>query len=192
MEDGKLLRLLHKDPGAGMKQLMNQYAGLVYAVVKGKLVGAFYISTDIEDCVADVFSEFYAGLDRYDPQKAGIKSYLCVLARNHATDTLRKREKQRGDVSMDDKTGLLGIADESITSENPMEESLRREVLSAVQGLGDPDTAIIIRKYYLGESSKEIAKALKLTVSNVDTRTHRALNKLRKLCGGEWNGKETE
>ena len=77
-----------------MKQLMNQYAGLIYAVVKGKLVGAFYISTDIEDCVADVFSEFYAGLDRYDPQKAGIKSYLCVLARNHATDTLRKREKQ--------------------------------------------------------------------------------------------------
>ncbi len=38
MEDGKLLRLLHKDPNAGMEQLMNQYTGLVYAVVRGKLV----------------------------------------------------------------------------------------------------------------------------------------------------------
>ena len=37
MEDKQLLRLLHKDPSAGMEQLMNQYAGLVYAVVKGKL-----------------------------------------------------------------------------------------------------------------------------------------------------------
>ena len=37
MEDNKLLRLLHKDPNAGMEQLMNQYTGLVYAVVKSKL-----------------------------------------------------------------------------------------------------------------------------------------------------------
>lgn len=31
MEDNKLLRLLHKDPNAGMEQLMNQYTGLVYS-----------------------------------------------------------------------------------------------------------------------------------------------------------------
>ena len=34
------------------------------------------------------------------------------------------------------------------------------------------------------QSSKDIAKAVGLTVSNVDTRTHRALNKLRKMFGG--------
>lgn len=48
MEDSKLLRLLHKDPSTGMEQLMNQYAGLVYAVVKGKLAESFCVSTDIE------------------------------------------------------------------------------------------------------------------------------------------------
>lgn len=47
------------------------------------------------------------------------------------------------------------------------------------------DSSIIIRKYYFGESSKKIADALNLTVSNVDTRMHRALNKLRKLFGGK-------
>ena len=183
MEDTKLLlRLLHKDPSAGMEQLMNQYAGLVYAVVKGKLAGSFCVSSDIEDCVADVFSEFYADLPKYDPKISSIKSYLCVLARNNAIDILRKREKQHGDVSLDDDERFIQIADDENATN---EDELRREVLSAVKSLGHPDSAIIIRKYYLGESSKEIAESLNMTVSGVDTRTHRALNKLRKLFGGK-------
>ena len=43
MEDNKLLRLLHKDPNAGMEQLMNQYTGLVYAVVRSKLDGSYKV-----------------------------------------------------------------------------------------------------------------------------------------------------
>ena len=62
MEDKKLLRLLHKDPNAGMEQLLNQYTGLVYAVVKSKLDVSFYVSAELEDCVADVFSKFYTEL----------------------------------------------------------------------------------------------------------------------------------
>ena len=94
MEDTKLLRLLHKDPNAGMEQLMNQYAGLVYAVVRGRLADSLYVSSDIEDCVADTFSEFFLDLQKYDPKISSIRSYLCVLARNNATDLLRKRKKQ--------------------------------------------------------------------------------------------------
>ena len=185
MEDSKLLRLLHKDPSVGIEQLMNQYAGLVYAVVKGKLSESYHVSTDIEDCVADVFSEFYTKLEMYDPTISSIKSYLCVLARYRATDMIRKRERQRGDVSLDDEEILLQIADDFTVEDNLTEDELRREVLSAVKALGEPDSSIIIRKYYFGESSKEIADVLKLTVSSVDTRAHRALNKLRKLFGGK-------
>ena len=184
MEDAKLLRLLHKDPSVGMEQLMNQYAGLVYAVIKGKLAESSCVSSDIEDSVADVFSEFYTDLPKYDPKLSSIKSFLCVLARNNAIDVLRKRERQNRDASLDDADRLLQIADDVSISSELVENELRREVFDAVKKLGEPDTSIIIRKYYFGESSKEIAEALKLTASNVDTRTHRALNKLRKLFGG--------
>lgn len=191
MEDSKLLRLLRKDPSAGMEQLMNQYAGLVYAVVKGRLACASYISTDVEDCVAEVFCEFFSALDRYDSAVSSIKTYLCVLARNNATDVLRKRARQNGEISLDADGHTLQAAD-SIDIESELTESeLRRELLGAVKSLGEPDTSIIIRKYYLCESSKTIAQALGLSVSNVDTRTHRALNKLRKLFGGEGYEKET-
>lgn len=135
--------------------------------------------------MADVFSEFYTELAKYDPNVSSIKSYLCVLARNHAIDIVRKRERQRSDVSLNDEDSLLQISD-NITIDNEIaEEELRREVFSRVKALGEPDSSIIIRKYYLGQSSKEIADALKLTVSNVDTRASRAISKLRNLYGGK-------
>lgn len=184
MEDSKLLGLLHKDPNAGMEQLMNQYTGLVYAVVKSKLADSYFVSSDLEDCVADVFSKFYTELSAYNPKKSSIKSYLCVLARNHAINVAKKRSLQQGTVSLDDEVSLLQIADDLLIDSKLAEDELRREVIRAVEALGKPDSGILFRKFYYGESSKEIAEKLGLTVSNVDTRTHRALNKLRKLFGG--------
>ena len=107
-----------------------------------------------------------------------------MLARNNATDVLRKRARQRNDVSLDDSDNFLSIADDITLESELAEKELRSAVFAAIKALGEPDVSILIRKYYLGESSKEIADALTLTVANVDTRTHRALNKLRKLFGG--------
>ena len=104
---------------------------------------------------------------------------------------LRKRGRQCC-VSLDDADSLLQIADEFTVEGDFLEDELRREVLNAIKLFGEPDSSIIIRKYYFGESSKEIADALKMTVSNVDTRTCRALNKLRKMFGGKEDEKEFE
>ncbi len=183
MEDKKLLRLLHKDPNAGMEQLLNNYTGLVYAVVKSKLNGSYCVSSDLEDCVADVFSKFYTELADYDPAMSSIKSYLCVIARNHAINVAKKRSLEGG-ISLDDEQSLLQIVDDVTIDSELTDEELRREVIKAVEDLGEPDSSIIFRKYYYGESSKEIANAIGLSATNVDTRTHRALNKLRKMFGG--------
>lgn len=183
MEDKNLLRLLHKDPNAGMEQLLNRYTSLVYAVVKSKLNGSYYVSSDFEDCVADVFSKFYTELADYDPAMSSIKSYLCVIARNHAINVAKKRSLEGG-ISLDDEQSLLQLADDVTIDSELTDEELRREVIKAVEDLGEPDSSIIFRKYYYGESSKEIANATGLSVTNVDTRTHRALNKLRKMFGG--------
>lgn len=183
MEDSKLLRLLKKDPNAGMEQLMDQYAGLVYAVVKGRLADSYHVSTDIEDCVADVFSQFYAHLADYDPNRSSIKTYLCVMARNQAVTVAKWRSREQGTVSLDEAPFSPQLADDVLIDSALAEEELRREVFDAVKSLGEPDASILLRKYYFGESSKEIADALGLTVSNVDTRTHRALHQLKSMFG---------
>lgn len=184
MDDVKLLKLLRKDPNRGIEFIMDEYAGLVYAVVRGRLVGNQFVSTDIEDCVAETFSEFYISLDSFDPERSSIKSFLCVLARNNAIDLLRRRAKEGTTLSIDDDDSFIQVEDDFDIESELTERELVREIFCAIKDLGEPDASIIIRKYYFGESSREISKAMKLSVSLVDTRAHRALNKLRKLLGG--------
>ena len=190
MEDKKLLRLLKKDPCKGMEQMMSLYSALLYTVVKGKLQGSYYISSDVEDLVADTFSEFFLELDRYDPSVSSIKSYLCVLARHNAADLLRKRQKQRAEIPIEEAELSGQMVIDSFIESELAEKELRQAVMAEIRLLGHPDADILWRKYYLCQSAKEIAEALDLSVSAVDTRTHRAVKKLQKLMGGSKNEKE--
>ena len=182
MGDRKLLHKLHTDPEQGMTLLMKQYAGLVYAVVRSKLLPGKFSQGEIEACVADTFSEFYCDLDKYTPDKGSLKSWLCTIAKHNALDYLRKHAQETSVQSFEELSGEFP-ADFSL--EVDVDRQDQREILlRAIQDLGKMDREILTRKFYLEQSSKEIAQILKLSVSNVDTRTHRAIEKLRKAIGG--------
>ena len=182
MRDEKLLELLKSDANAGMERLIRQYSGLVFAVCRGRL-GRVCDSSEIEDCVTDVFLKFYSGLGSFVP-KASIKTYLCVIARNTALNCLRSR---RGSGPTEELTAEL--PDGGDVAEEAVRNRLLEQTLEEIRRMGSPDSDILIRKYYLGYDSKTIAKELGMTVSNVDTRAHRAMEKLRKKIGGEYEYK---
>lgn len=184
MQDEKLLKKLHKNPDAGMRLLMDQYAGLVYTVVKGRLSPAVFCAADIEVCVADTFSEFYCDLHKYDPTSGSIKSWLCVIAKHNALDYVRRYYREVDVVSLDDAQANAQYADDFSLEGDFEDRDLRLELMKSIRNLGAPDCEILVRKFYLSQSSKEIAEQLHLTVSNVDTRTHRAIKKLREKFGG--------
>lgn len=185
MQDAVLLKTLRQDPGVGMKLLMEQYAGLIYSVVRGKLLTPPFSGEDIEDCVADVILEFYDGLARFDPAKGSIRAWLCTIARNRAVDRVRTQYAAPDTVP-------LGDVPLSVEGDSPEGELLRREewdrLLNALRGLERVDREIIFRKYYLSQPSREIAERMGLTVSNVDTRAHRAIRKLRTRLEAASNG----
>lgn len=185
MTDHILLQKLHTQPNAGMELLMERYAGLVYTVVRGVLPPDLFSAGDAEECAADVFSEFYCDLDKYDPRRGSIKGWLCAMARNTALDLVRRRGRERGAVSLDDCPAGLEPGSEGSLEGDFENAETRRALLEAVRDLGEPDRQIVLRKFYLGQPSREIAQVLGLTVSNVDTRTHRALKKLREALGGD-------
>lgn len=182
MRDSLLLKKLNSDPETGISLLIKEYGGLVYSVVRSKLSPNEFCEDDVTACVSDVFSEFYLGLKNYSPQKGSIRSYLCVIAKNNALDILRHRYKDSVHIPID--CNADNIPSDFFTDEIFENHELRCELALNIASLGKPDNEIIFRKYYLEQSSKEIAKILGMTVSNVDTRTHRALNKLRKQMGG--------
>ncbi|MDE7362144.1 MAG: sigma-70 family RNA polymerase sigma factor [Oscillospiraceae bacterium] len=174
MRDAELLELLQKNPEKGLKALIVQYGGLVYTVVRRNLPEAL-CTADAEACAAEVFSDFYLDLNKYDPSKGSIKAWICVIARHNAID-LTRRNTEVLPLDEEIRADIGGISLESDLEER----ELRCAVLSGVKSLNEPDREILLRKFYLGESSKEIAARLKMSVSNVDTRTSRAVEKLRK------------
>ncbi len=186
MTDAKLLRLLRKSPADGMRVLIDTYLSLVAYIVKGKLQTAGS-AEDIEDCISEVFASFYEQIGKIKPELGGVKAYLCAIAKRKAVDYYRLKQRETGRVPLDDEiTGNRAGADRLEDAFLLQED--RRALLQAVKSLGEPDNEIIIRKYFWEESSKEIAARLGMTVSAVDTRSFRAVRKLRKILGG--NGDE--
>lgn len=182
MRDDKLLQLIEKDPEAGMKHLTDRYAGLVFSVVRGKMQG--FCDADIEACVSDVFGDFYLGRGRIDPQRGNIKAWLCVIAKRKAIDCLRARAKECGNVSLDDEQTAVQATDTFSVEGDFEDREQRTALLQAIRDLGEPDHEILIRKFYLLQPSKVIAEKMGMSVSAVDTRTHRAIAKLRDMLGG--------
>ena len=168
------------DPDAGTEQLIKQYSGFVFALARG-IMADTCDSSEIEDCVAEVFIKFQSKAASFSPE-ASIKTYLGVIARNTALNCVRGK---RVCESIDGEDFLLEIPDGTDIAEEVAKKQLAEAVLKEIERLGPPDSEIMFRKYYLGQSSKQISEATGLTVSNVDTRAHRAVAKLRSIFGGD-------
>ena len=57
-------------------------------------------------------------------------------------------------------------------------------MINAVLALGEPDSKIILYRYYFNLPSKEIAKLLGIQPNTIDQRLRRALAKLNRLSKG--------
>lgn len=180
MQDAELVELIKKDPNKGLGILMKEYTGLICTIVRDKL-GSVCDDFEIESCASDVFIDFYNNINKYSEEKGSVKSLLCVVAKRRAIDIFRKRAKEMNNVSLDDDEVYTQVQDGTNIESDYINKERKKKLLEAVKSLGSPDGEIIIRKYYLGESSKEIAERFSLSVNAVDTRTSRALKKLRKI-----------
>ena len=145
-----LLQAIRQDPDTGLRWAMRDYAALVRGIARRILPGH---DRDIEECTADVF---------------------VALWRNTAIN--RYRALQRHDT--------LPLTDELATTiadlpDDPAGDAAD-ELAVLVAALEPPDREIFLRKYYLMQSSREIAAALDLRVSTVNTRLSRGRDRLRR------------
>lgn len=181
--DKRILQLIKKNPEKGMTALIKQYSGLVFTIVKNKISG-ICSNEDIEETVSDVFISFYKTIDSVDLDKGRLSAYLATIAKRKAIDKLRSHGSRK-EISIDDAFSYIELED-SFNLETEIEKKLLlKRLIDEVNALGEPDSTIIYRKYFLGESSKAIAEYLKLTDENVRVRLHRALRKLETSMKGE-------
>ena len=183
MSDQELLKLLKDSPQSGLEELTCQYGGLVYTICRSRL-SSVCGEKDIEDFTSDVLAEFYRDSRQIDLSKGSIKSFLAVYTKRKSIDNFRHRMKQQSNTCSTEESGIDEIADSQNVEREVLAKETRQEVLAAVKSLGEPDSEILIRKYYLGQMTKEIAKSLKMKENTVDKRISRSLQKLRSMIGG--------
>lgn len=171
--DQELLDLLQKDASAGMKLLIDIYSGLIYYIVEKRLINR---QQDIEECVSDIFLEFYEKLGALDLNKGSIKSYLAIIASRRALDRFRSISTRKED-ELDNFDQLVDNA--SGPEQDLLLSERRKALLSEVKKLGEPDSTILYRRFFLTQSVSEIAGSINMKSNSVSKRISRALDTLR-------------
>lgn len=182
MTDEELLRDLKSNPTESFTYLVEKYTPLVFTICKNTLTPIGTIE-DAQECASDVFYNFYKNIDFVDLSKGSIKGYLAVCAKRSAISLLRKLKRGNNVISINDDEVTIELKSDALIDE----EIDKKAVLNAVKSLGEIDSEIILRRFYLGETAAEIAKKMKMKPDAVQKRAKRAQEKLRKILEGEMN-----
>lgn len=184
MQDNELIELIKDDPDRGLKLLMDSYMGLICTVVRDKLA-TVCDDFEMESCISDVFVDFYNNIEKYTIDKGSVKTFICVIAKRRAIDVFRKKKREFGYMYIDDEESYIEVADNTDIENEYIKKEMKKKLINAVKKLGEPDSEIIIRKYYFGETTRQISERLSMTISAIDTRASRALKKLREFVDVE-------
>lgn len=177
MSESEIRDKLKNSPDEGQRLLFDEYYSYVYAIALRILRGKLSMS-DIEECVIDIFADIML---QYDPDNEGsLQGYIGTVAKRYSISRLRKiNGKMSKDISIDsdDFGELISDADVEQTAENT---TVYEALINAIKALGEPDSVIIMQKYFYDRKSAEIGRLVGLSPTAVRVRTGRAMKKLKK------------
>lgn len=160
------------------RPLFDKYFNYVYTIVFSRLRSCAS-REDIEECVGDVFADVYMRFDEHRAFDGDPAGFVGTVARRKAADMYKRLTKNKfGSISIDDEEAAEIEAPDN-TADTVEKKELRGSLIKCVELLGEPDSTIIIQKYFFMRSSTEISKLVSLTPEAVRVRCSRALKKLR-------------
>lgn len=180
MTDKELKAKMKLSPAKARREFFDEYCNYVYAIIINKLRN-FCSREDIEECVGDVFIDFFKSFDSCNIRCEELKGLIGCIAKRRAIDTYRRVCKTYGKtVSIDDEEFNDIVSEENVEKE--AEQSERNALLlKKVHELGEPDSTIIIQQYYYNRTTLEIGEAISMTAAAVQKRSIRARKKLKSM-----------
>jgi RNA polymerase sigma-70 factor (ECF subfamily) len=141
----------------------------VYAYVAGLLRDR----SAAEDVTAAAFERAYRKRSRFNSRRGSPRAWLFGIARNAALDELRRRGRHaRMEDEPADLTGLGAI-------QQVEHSELRLALGQALEELAPRERELVALKFFAGLSNGEIGRVIGVSESNVGTRLHRTMDKLR-------------
>lgn len=141
-------------------------------------------SADADDVVQEALVKAYRALDRFRGS-APFRPWLLRIVANEARNTSRSARRRAG-LWVRASAVRLDVVVPAVESDAVRGEQ-RRELLAAVQQLGERYRLVVTCRYLLEMSEAETAQVLGLAPGTVKSRLSRALTQLRRdpgLLGG--------
>ncbi len=152
-------------------RFVERYAGLIVSAIR-RVIG---LGGEVDDIAQDVFlrlcKDEYRLLRQFDPARAGITTWLTIVARSVAHDAIRRRRAP---------TQTLDDTPEAAFAVEPR----LPEKVKIPPGLLSPRQALVLTLLYDREMEVgEIAETLAIDAQTVRSTHHKALVKLRAHFG---------
>ena len=152
-----------------LAEVYDTYGPLVYGV-------ALRITMDqgaAEDITQDVVVDLWRRPERFDPQRAPLRGWLCMIARRRGIDWIRRRRTQQHlSLAAADLASTSGLEDDVLAS------AAHKQVRQAVADLPAPHRQAILLAYYRGLTYREVAKALSIPEGTAKWRLRGALRRI--------------
>lgn len=183
MTDNEYRRLFEKSPAEAQNTLFEEYINYVYSIVFNKLRSCGS-AEDIEECVSDVFSAVFLCYDSKQNINGDLKGYIGKIAANKAINTFRSLTAKSRQTSYIEEMDTQLPSDDTVM-ETAEQTELQNVMIKCIRSLGEPDSSIMIHKYYYNMKSGEIGKKLSMPAATVRVKCSRALKKLKELLSAE-------
>ncbi len=183
--DEKIIILYKNGNQEVFKVLIDRYTTPLY-----NFIARITNKNEAPDIVQETFIKVWKNINRFDSSKASFKTWIFFIARNVATDFLRKKSFLLfSDIEkVDDETIKSfeeNISDESLLPEKILQKLEDSEFLNRIlEKLNINYKEILILHYQEELTFKEISKILNKNLNTVKSQHHRAILKLREILEG--------
>ena len=167
MEDHEILALLEQRSDRAIDALAERFGSLLLRIAMNLVDN----SQDAEECVNDTYLAVWNSVPPNHPLP--LQPYIC---RNIAINRLRRSTTQKRagyEISLDELAGCISA---------PLQEDSRLigQAMNAwLRTLSKENRAIFLRRYWFGDSIKDIAAATGLKENAVSVRLNRLRDKLK-------------
>jgi len=133
--------------------------------------------TQAEDLVQDTFVKVWRKCDTYEPTRGSLDTWVLLIARSLAIDSIRRRVLETKILSQQEDAG--DVSKEPGPEEQAETRDLAGRARAAMANLSPGQRAALELAYFGGKTSSEVAELEGIPVGTAKTRIRTALAKLR-------------
>lgn len=181
MEDEKIIALFFQRSETALEQVKEKYGGLC-AAVAGRILTDV---RDIEECVTDTWLRLWRSIPPARP--ASLKAYTVRIARNLALDRYAYNTADRRNSALTEAFEELesALGQDADRAEMLEGEAFRQLLNDFLRELNRKARIYFVRRYWYGESVKEIAESCGCSEEAVKSSLFRSRAKLRDTLAKE-------